>query len=411
MSEKANAKTKLFVILGVLILIIAGFGYFGMKPAEAVYQPQFSATAPIITNGDTVTLSERSRQLAGIQTAKAVTREFRKDIKTTGKITMNENARAYITSRVEGRLERLFVNAEGEYIYPGQIIGEVYSPAYMAAQEEYLQMLDNADKSQNASQGARLMEAARRKLQLLSVTDNDIRRLESERKSKAYMPVYAQFGGIILERQALPGGYIRPGDKLYSLVDLSKVWINTDVYEKDIANVRVNQEAVISSQAYPGETFTGRVVFVSPVLDDLTRTLKVRVELENREGKLKPNMFVRVAIRVPLGKSLIIPESAILESADGQMVFWAQSEDTFVKHAVTAGQYANGYVQILSGLEPDDIVVSAAAFLIDSQTKLGTFSSHDHGGGGHSAESGGHTESGAHADSAAHTDSGHSSSH
>jgi Cu(I)/Ag(I) efflux system membrane fusion protein len=106
-------------------------------------------------------------------------------------------------------------------------------------------------------------------------------------------------------------------------------------------------------------------------------------------------MFVRVAIRVPLGKSLIIPESAILDSADGQMVFWAQSEDTFVKHAVTAGQYANGYVQILSGLEPDDIVVSAAAFLIDSQTRLGTFSSHDHGGGGgHSAESGSHTDSG-----------------
>jgi Cu(I)/Ag(I) efflux system membrane fusion protein len=331
--------------------------------------------ASIVVSGDTVTLDERARELAGIQTARAATRNLRKDIKTTGKIVINERASTWLTSRVEGRLERLYAAVEGEYIYPGQVLGEVYSPAYIAAQEEYLQLL-NADNSG-------LRDAARRRLSILNVPEADILRLEETKQTREYMPVYAQFGGIVLERQMLPGAYIRPGDRLYSLVDLSTAWITADIYEKDIANVRTGQEAAITSQAYPGETFTGTVVFISPVLDDVTRTLKVRVELDNREGKLKPNMFVSARIRVPLGESIVIPETAILESAEGQMVFWAQKENTFVRHAVTAGQYANGYVQIISGLDDGDTVVSAAAFLIDSQTKLGAMSSHGGHGGGH----------------------------
>jgi Cu(I)/Ag(I) efflux system membrane fusion protein len=329
--------------------------------------------APIVVSGDTVTLDERARQLAGIQTARAATRSLRKEIRTTGKIVINERARTYLASRVEGRLERLYAAVEGEYIYRGQVRGEDYSPAYITAQEEYLQLLggDNTD----------LQAAARRRLSILNVPEADIRRLEQTKRTREYMPVYAQFGGIVLERQMLPGAYIRTNDRLYSLVDLSTAWITADIYEKDIANVRTGQEAVITSQAYPGESFTGKIVFISPVLDDITRTLKVRVELDNREGKLKPNMFVSARIRVPLEETIVVPESAILESADGQMVFWARDENTFVRHTVTAGQYASGYVQILSGLEDGDTVVSAAAFLIDSQTKLGAFSGHGHGGG------------------------------
>jgi Cu(I)/Ag(I) efflux system membrane fusion protein len=376
MNKKAN-----IVIWVIIILGIAGVGiYFKViKPQtemamnEQTVGTTAAASAPIVVSGDTVTLNEQARQLAGIQTARAAMRSLRKEIKTTGKILINERARAYLTSRVEGRLERLYAAVEGEYIYPGQVLGEVYSPAYIAAQEEYLQLLGGSNSE--------LLAAARRRLSILNVPEADIRSLEQTRQTREYMPVYAQFGGIVLERQMISGAYIRPGDRLYNLVDLSTAWISADIYEKDIANVRTGQEAVITSQAYPGETFTGNVVFISPVLDDVTRTLKVRVELDNSEGKLKPNMFVSASIRVPLGESVIVPESAILESAGGQMVFWAQNENTFVRHAVVAGQYANGYVQILSGLDDGDMVVSAAAFLIDSQTKLGSFSSHGHGGG------------------------------
>ncbi|MDR2742052.1 MAG: efflux RND transporter periplasmic adaptor subunit [Treponema sp.] len=367
----------------VIVLVIAGIGFYFkvIKPQSEITMTENTvpASRPIVVSGDTVTLDERARQLAGIQTARAAVRNLRKDIKTTGKIVINERARTYLTSRVEGRLERLYAAVEGEYIYPGQVLGEVYSPAYIAAQEEYLQLLDGTN--------AALQEAARRRLSILNVPDSDIRRLEQAKQAREYMPIYAQFGGIVLERQMLPGVYIRPGDRLYSLVDLSTAWITADIYEKDIANVRTGQEALITSQAYPGETFTGKVVFISPVLDDVTRTLKVRVELDNSEGKLKPNMFVGASIRVPLGESIVIPETSILEGAEGQMVFWAQNENTFVRHAVQAGQYANGYVQILSGIDEGDIIVSAAAFLLDSQTKLGALSSHGGHGG---ASSGGH---------------------
>jgi Cu(I)/Ag(I) efflux system membrane fusion protein len=393
-------KRTIITIIIVPFLAIGGFGYFYYKgkPANtamsgmAMAETASPAALPVVTKDDTVTLSERARQVAGVQTSRAAVRNITKTIKTTGKVAMNETRRAYITSRVEGRIDVLHISAEGEFITPGQIVARVYSPAYIAAQEEYLHALENRAAVSNAGQDASntneaLTTAARRKLQLLNVSDSDIRELERTGRSQELMPIYAQFGGTVIERLVLPGGYIRSGDRLFSVSNLSSVWINTDIYEKDLANVTVNQEAEIISPAWPGDIFSGRVVFISPVLDDTTRTVRVRVEMDNQAGKLRPNMFVNTAIKIPLGESLVVPESAVLDSGDIQVVFLAQNENTFVRREVIAGQYANGYVQIKSGLEPDTYVVSAAAFLIDSQTKLGGFSSH----GGHgSSNSGSH---------------------
>jgi Cu(I)/Ag(I) efflux system membrane fusion protein len=156
-----------------------------------------------------------------------------------------------------------------------------------------------------------------------------------------------------------------------------------DIYEKDIAGITPGQPVVVTSGAYPGQTFTGNVTFINPVLDDATRTVKVRVEMANPTGKLKPNMFVNANVQIPLGDSLVIPESSLLDTGSRKIVFIAQSEDTFVKREVVVGQQADGYVQILSGLQPGETVVTAATFLIDSQTKLGSLGSHaGHGGGG-----------------------------
>lgn len=174
-----------------------------------------------------------------------------------------------------------------------------------------------------------------------------------------------------------------PGDKLYSLSDLSIVWLYADIYEKDIAGIAPGQPVVVTSGAYSGQSFTGSVTFINPMLDDATRTVKVRVEMANPSGKLKPNMFVNANVPIPLGDSLVIPESSILDTGSRKIVFVAQSENTFVKRDVVTGQYTDGYVQILSGLQPGETVVTAATFLIDSQTKLGGFGSHaGHGGGG-----------------------------
>ncbi|HML31950.1 efflux RND transporter periplasmic adaptor subunit [Sporomusa sphaeroides] len=391
MIETLQTKKKLIIGVTAGILVIGGVGYYYTAqhnvPA-AVDHTGHQTNAPVMAMGDTVTLDAKARQLAGVQTAQAFVKPLTKETKATGKIAMNENGRTYITSRVEGRIDQLYVTAEGETIAPGQAIAAVYSPTYIAAQEEYLLAMENVQKLKNASKDIvqinnRLLEAARRKLQLLHVPDNEIAHLEHTRRPKDHMTIYAQFGGTVLEKQVLAGTFLMPGDKMYSLSDLSTVWLYADIYEKDIAEIKPGQPAVVTSGAYPGESFDGQVTFINPILDDATRTVKVRVEMANPSGKLKPNMFVNAMIQIPLGDSLLIPESSILDTGSRKIVFVAQSEDTFVRRDVVIGQYADGYVQILSGLQPGETVVTAAAFLIDSQTKLGSFGSHaGHGGGG-----------------------------
>ena len=392
MIEKIKAKKRLIIVVTAGFLIIGGAGYYyttHKKPS--INHTGHQTNAPVMAMGDTVTLDAKARQLAGIQTAQAIIKSLSKEIKTTGKIAMNESGRTYITSRVEGRVDELYVNAEGEYIAPGQAIAAVYSPTYIAAQEEYLLTLENVEKLKNAGRdvvqiNSRLREAARRKLQLLNIPDSEITHLEHTRKPKEHMTIYAQFGGTVLEKQLLPGAFIMPGDKLYSLSDLSSLWLYADIYEKDIANIKIGQPVAVTSGAYPGETFSGQVAFINPVLDDATRAVKVRVEMANLSGKLKPNMFVNANIQLPLGDSLVIPESSLLDTGSRKIVFVAQSEDTFVKRDVVVGQHADGYVQILSGLQSGETVVTAATFLIDSQTKLGSIGSHaGHGGSGTAA--------------------------
>lgn len=394
MIEKIKTKKKLIIAVtaGVLVTGAGTYYYYAnsAKPAVADHSAHQSA-GPITVNGDVVKLDAKARQLAGVQTAQAAVRTLGKEIKTTGKIAMNESGRTYITSRVEGRVDELYVTAEGEYIAPGQAIASVYSPTYIAAQQEYLLALENVQKLKGAGKDVvqinnRLLEAARRKLQLLNVSDGDIAHLEHTRQLNDHMTIYAQFGGTVLEKSLLPGTYVMPGDKIFGLSDLSVVWMYADIYEKDLAGIQPGQTVTVTSGAYPGETFTGQVTFINPVMDDATRTVKVRVEMPNPGGRLKPNMFVNANIRISLGDSLVVPESSLLDTGTRKIVFVAQGEDTFVKRDVVVGQLAEGYIQVLSGLQPGDTVVTAATFLIDSQTQLGNLGSHaGHGGGGNKA--------------------------
>ncbi|MPN10533.1 Multidrug resistance protein MdtA [bioreactor metagenome] len=247
-------------------------------------------------------------------------------------------------------------------------------------------VLENVQKFKGAGKDVvqinnRLLEAAKRKLQLLNVSDGDIAHLAHSRQPKDHMTIYAQFGGTVLEKLLLPGTYIMPGDKIFGLSDLSVVWMYADIYEKDLAGIQLGQTVTVTNGAYPGETFTGQVTFINPVMDDATRTVKVRVEMANPNGRLKPNMFVNANIRMPLGESLVVPESSLLDTGTRKVVFVTQGEDTFVKRDVVVGHAAEGYIQVLSGLQSGDTVVTAATFLIDSQTQLESFGSHaGHGG-------------------------------
>lgn len=389
MLEKLDAKKKILIGVAAGILAVGSVGYYTyvqkQQPVTAVDHSKMEGMGNAVT-GEMVKLDAKGQQLAGVQTAGVLKKALNKEIKTTGKVALNDSGRAYITSRVEGRVEELYITSEGQYISPGQAIASVYSPTYIAAQEEYILAIDSVQKLKGAGKDVvqinnRLLQAAKRKLQLLNIPDESITHLEHTRKANNYMTIYAQFGGTVMEKQLLPGSFIMPGDKLYTVSDLSTVWMYADLYEKDIAGVRVGQEVNVTSGAYPGETFTGQVTFINPVLDDATRTLKVRVEMGNPEGKLKPNLFVNVAVNVPLAESLVVPVSSLLDTGTRKIVFVAQGADTFAKRDIVTGLEADGYIQVLSGLQEGDTVVTAATFLIDSQTQLGQFSSHaGHGG-------------------------------
>ena len=383
MIERFGGKKKLIIGVTAGVLVAGAAGYYTYNQNKQPVAMDHSAHQmggggnSIMAMGDTVTLDAKARQLAGVQTAQTTVKALVKDIKTTGKIAMNESGRTYITSRVEGRIDELYVSADGETIGEGQAIASVYSPTYIAAQEEYLLASESVQKLKGAGKDVvqinnRLLEAARRKLQLLGVSDEAVAQLEQTRRANDHMTIYAQFGGTVLEKLLLPGAYIMPGEKLYALSDLSTVWMYADLYEKDLADVKVGQPVTVTSNAYPGEVFSGQVTFINPILDDSSRTVKVRVAMGNPGGRLKPNLFVNAAINVPLGETLVVPESSLLDTGTRKVVFVAQGEDTFVKRDVVIGKEADGYIQILSGLAPGEVVVTAATFLIDSQTQLGS---------------------------------------
>ena len=346
--------------------------------------PATSGSAAI--TGEKVTLDAKARQLAGVQTAAVAKKQLVNEIRTTGKVALNENNRSFITSRVEGRVDELYITAEGAYIAPGQAIASVYSPTYIAAQEEYILALDGVRKLQGAGadvtqMNSRLLDAARRKLLLLGIPEEEIGHLEHSRTANTHMTVRAQFGGAVMEKLVLPGAYIMPGDKLFNLADLASVWMYADVFEKDISAIQIGQDVTVTTTAWPGESFPGRISFINPILDDATRTMKVRIELNNPDGKLKPNLFANAALGVPLGETLVIPASSLLDTGKRKIVFVAEGSDDFVKRDIVTGREAQGYVQVLSGLQPGETVVTAAAFLIDSQTQLGAYGSHaGHGG-------------------------------
>lgn len=396
MMENGKAKKILAAGLAVAVLGVGGYRayhylYVKQTPAAAEHGSHQTGTVSAVA-GDKVVLDAKARQLAGVQTARVEKKALTKNIRTTGKVAINETGKAYLTSRVMGRIDELYVNADGVYVAPGQALAAVYSPDYIAAQEEYILALDTVQKLKNISPemnqtNARLLQAARRKLDLLGIPAGEIEHLQHTRKANTQMIIRAQFGGTVTEKIAVPGAYIMAGEKLFAVNDLSSVWLYADVYERDIATIQIGQEAAVTAPSYPGQTFSGEISFISPVVDDATRTTKVRVELGNLDGKLKPNMFASVAIKSPLNETLVIPTSSLIDTGLRKIVFISQDESVFVKRDIVTGQESNGFIQVLSGLTEGDVVVTQAAFLIDSQTQLGAYGSHAGHGSGKSGNS------------------------
>ena len=266
----------------------------------------------------TLTMSPRAQKLAEIEVASVVRKFVEAEIRMVGKIDYDETRLKYITAWVPGRLDRLYVDYTGVPVKKGDHLVYIYSPELLVAQVELLRSIETAkDLRMSATPGVResaeaLVDDSREKLRRWGLTKEQIRRIEERGKPKDHMTIYSPIGGIVVHKNATEGMYVDTGTRIYTIADLSHLWVKLDAYESDLAWLRYGQAVEFETEAYPGEKFTGTVAFIDPVLDGKTRTVKVRVNVDNSDGRLKPQMFVRAVVRAKLaeGGSIVNTELA-----------------------------------------------------------------------------------------------------
>ncbi len=323
----------------------------------------------------TVQISPERQQLIGVKIGTAEMKTLEKVIRTVGRVDYDEQKIAAVSLKVGGWIEDLYVDFTGKYVKTGEPLLTIYSPELVSTQEEYLLAL-KAKKSltkssfpEVASSGDSLAESAKRRLKLWDITDEEIKRLEESGQVKKTITLYAPFTGFVLEKSAYKGMNVMPGMTLYKLANLSDVWLYGDIYEYELPFVRLGQQASIQLTYLPGETFTGKVIYIYPALNPETRTAKVRFEFPNPDDKLKPEMYANVEIKVHLGKKLAVPAGAIIDTGIRQIAIVAKGNGYFEPREVKATR-VDDYYEVSKGLKPGEQVVTSASFLVDSESNL-----------------------------------------
>jgi Cu(I)/Ag(I) efflux system membrane fusion protein len=323
-----------------------------------------------------VSISPEIVQMLGVTSEMVMSREITKEIRTVGRIDFNEKSVKIVSSRVPGRIEKLFVDFTGANVKKGEPLVSLYSPELFSSQQEYLLALETLEKVKGSSipetiENARsLIEAGKRRLRLWGITDEQIEKLEKNREPSTNITIYAPIEGTVIQKDALEGMYVGEGTLLYRIVDLSVVWMYADIYESEIAHVQEGQNVDITLTAYPGKNFSGKVAFIAPFLDPNTRTVQVRSEIDNQDSMLKPGMYANASLKINLSDALAVPRDAIIYSGKRAIVFIDKGNGRFAPREVVLGTEAESYYQVLSGLEEHEKVVTSANFLIDSESKL-----------------------------------------
>jgi len=297
--------------------------------------------------------------------------ELHPEVNTNGILTPNEKKEYVATTKVGGWIEKLYVNFTGQKVHKGDKLVKIYSPELVSAEEEFLTALDYDNAVKTGAKKSTLLKNAIRKLQLLDVSDKEIENLRKTGKVKKYIVLYAPFDGTVIHKGVDEGAKIGRGTPILKIADLSSLWIIADIYEYEFEKIKLGLPATVTFDYLPGQKFKGRISFIYPTLDPLTRTIKVRIELPNKNGYLKPGMFANVDIKGPgSGVYPLVPEQAVLRSGRTNTVIIALGNGRFKPAEIQLGQYANGYYQVLSGLQPGTKIVESAQFLIDSESNL-----------------------------------------
>jgi len=317
-------------------------------------------------------------QSMGVATETVTSRDLKKEIRVSGTIDLNETEISIVNTKIMGWVERLYIDYTGQAVKKGQPLLTIYSPDLVSAQEEYLQAIHYLKslpegRMSDARKGAeQLVESGKRRLLNWDIPDKAITELEKRDGPEKAMTIYSPSDGVVLEKMVVTGQNVMPGMALYKVADLSVVWAIENVYEDDLPYVKVGAEADVDVSSIPGRTFTGKVQFVSPVLDPSTKTAAVRIAIRNTPDRLlKPQMYANVTIQSPLSKSaLSVSQQAIIHTGPRNIVIISLGNGYFKPQEVTLGMSANGFVQVLTGLTAGQTIVTSSQFLIDSESNL-----------------------------------------
>jgi Cu(I)/Ag(I) efflux system membrane fusion protein len=323
-----------------------------------------------------VMVSPEKQQLMGVRIATVERRPMVRTVRTVGTITYDETKVTQVYSKIEGWVDKLYVNFTGKLVEKGQPLFTIYSPDLLATQQEYLLAIKAKERLAASSipevrSGAEsLVEASKRRLALWDISEKQIRELEEKGEAQRTLTLYAPHSGFVIKKDVHQGMKIMPDKELYTIADLSTVWVNVDIYESEIPFVRPGQTASVALSYDPSGTLKGKVSYIYPYVDEKTRTAKARLDVPNPGFKLKPDMYVNAEIKIDGGRHLAVPEEAVLDSGIRKIVFIDKGNGHFEPKEVKLGAKLDGFYQIVEGLEEGEKIAASSAFLLDSESRL-----------------------------------------
>lgn len=345
-------------------------------PVKSVQQQadDFFSDETKVSGLGSVTMTDQGIKLSGVQVAAVEKKNIQRDLRTVGLVVPDETRVHRVQTKVGGWVETLMINYMGQLVKKGGPILSIYSPELLSSQEEYIKTRQSALRSA-ADPGDRtsaqsLRQSAQRRLELFDVPPDFIKELERTGKPLRTVTLLSPADGFVTAKDIFPGQEVKPGMELYTVTDLSVVWVDAEVYEYETRDVHVGQEGVLTTTYDPSLRLTGKIAYIYPYLNRESRTLKLRFDFENKDLRLKPGMYVDVNLMIDYGEGIVIPDSAVMDSGTRQVVFVDKGEGRFEPREVKAGVRSQGKTQVLSGLNVQDRVVVRANFLLDSESRL-----------------------------------------
>src|SRR6266436_366126 len=323
-----------------------------------------------------IRITPERRQLIGLKFATVLRKEVNDRLETTGNIETDERLQGYVQTRFAGWIEQVFANSTYQYVRRGQPLFTIFNVYLVSTANENLRAVPARRRVKDSVTGdvtadaSSLVDSAAERLKLWGVSPREIARLERERTVRHAVEIDSPMSGYIVERNALPNMYVQPDTRLFTITDLSKVWIYAAVFQDEIGKVHPGDPATVTVDAYPGTSFDGRVDFIQPQIDPMTRTAKVRCEFKNPKGQLLPGMFAHVALDLPMGEQTVIPDTAVLRTGTHNVAFIDRGDGYLTPAEIELGPHVGDQFIVLKGLAQGQQIVSSANFLIDSESQL-----------------------------------------